>query len=221
MASNFPQTIFVKVDNITDSNCFSTASFAINIIPFPVYNDTINVDVIGCDTNEIDGKIDIDLNAIVTTLTQGISPAPMISFFTTLSNAENNTAALPLNYENTSNPQTVFIRIEHNSNGCYLTDSFGINVLSTPNVRQVNNLTQCDTDYDGLTTFNLEDYEIGIFDVRQNFSLQLILTVYRILKMDFLKSRCNRIPNNLQPSNNLYQSIKYSNTIALLQHHSR
>ena len=169
IGNNFPQTIFVKVDNITDSNCFSTASFSINIIPFPVYNDTINVDVIGCDNNDIDGKIDIDLNTIVTTLTQGISPAPMISFFTTLSNAENNTAALPLNYENTSNPQTVFIRIEHNSNGCYLTDSFGINVLSTSNVRQVNNLTQCDTDYDGLTTFNLEDYEIGIFDVRQNF----------------------------------------------------
>ena len=169
IGNNFPQTIYVKVDNITDSNCFSTAFFEINIIPFPVYNDSINVDIIGCDTNEIDGKIDIDLNTIINSLTQGVSPAPMISFFTTLSNAENNTAALPLNYENTSNPQTLFIRIEHNSNGCYLTDSFGINVLSTPDVRQVNNFTQCDTDYDGFTIFNLEDFEIGIFDVRQNF----------------------------------------------------
>jgi gliding motility-associated-like protein len=169
IGSNFPQTIYIKVDNITDSTCFSTSSFEINITPFPVYNDTINVDVIGCDTNQIDGKIDIDFNTIINTLTQGITPAPMISFFTTLSNAENNTAALPLNYENTSNPQTLFIRIENSSNGCYLTDSFGINVLSTPNVKQVNNLTQCDTGYDGLGIFNIEDFEIEIFDVRQNF----------------------------------------------------
>ena len=169
IGNNFPQIIYVKVDNITDSNCFSTASFSINIIPFPVYNDMINIDIVQCDTNDIDGKIDIDLDAIITTLTQGITPAPMISFHTTLSNAENNISALPLNYENTSNPQTVFIRIENNSNGCYLTDNFGVNVLSTPDVRQVNNLTQCDTDYDGLTTFNIEDFEIEIFDVRQNF----------------------------------------------------
>ena len=167
--SNFPQTIYIKVDNITDSSCFSTASFEINIIPFPVYNDMINVDFIGCDYDEIDGKVDIDLNTIISSLTQGITPAPMISFHTSLSNAENNTSPLPLNYENTSNPQTLFVRIEHSNNGCYLTDSFGINVLSTPDVRQVNNLTQCDTDYDGLTTFNIEDYELEIFDVRQNF----------------------------------------------------
>jgi gliding motility-associated-like protein len=179
IGSNFPQTIYIKVDNITDSTCFSTSSFEINITPFPVYNDTINVDVIGCDTNQIDGKIDIDLNTIINTLTQGITPAPMISFFTTLSNAENNTSALSLNYENTSNPQTLFIRIENSSNGCYLTNSFGINVLSTPDVRQVNNLTQCDTDYDGLRVFNIEDFEIEIFDVRQNF---LVATYFNSLQ---------------------------------------
>ena len=167
--SNFPQTIFVKVDNITDSNCFSTSTFEINVVPFPVYNDTINIDIIGCDTNVIDGKIDIDLTAISNSLTQGINPAPIISFYTTLSNAETSTNALPLNYENTSNPQTLYVRIENNSNGCYLTDSFGINVLSTPDVRQINNLTQCDTNYDGLSIFNIENFQIEIFDVRQNF----------------------------------------------------
>ena len=177
--SNFPQTIFVKVDNVTDSSCFSTSSFDINIIPFPVYNDTINVDFIGCDYDEIDGKVDIDLNTVISSLTQGITPAPMISFYTTLSNAENNTSPLPLNYENTTNPQIIYIRIENSSNGCYLTDSFGINVLSTPNVRQVNNLTQCDTDYNGLGVFNIEDFEIDIFDVRQDF---LVATYFNSLQ---------------------------------------
>jgi len=169
MGNNFPQTIFVKVDNISDSSCFSTSTFEINIVPFPTYNDAINIDIVECDYNEIDGKIDIDLNTISNSLTQGISPPPVISFFTSLDNAETNTNPLPLNYENTSNPQTLFIRIENSSNGCFLTDSFGVNVLSTPNVRQINNLTQCDTDYDGLTVFNIYDFEIEIFDVRQNF----------------------------------------------------
>jgi len=167
--SSFPQTIYVKVDNITDSNCFSTSSLEINTLSFPVYNNTINIDIAQCESGVIDGKINIDLNAIAATLTQGISPAPMISFFSSFVNADTNFNPLPLNYENTSNPQTLFIRIEHNNNGCYLIDDFGINVLSTPLVEQNNNITQCDIDYDGLSVFNLNDYEIGIFDVRQNF----------------------------------------------------
>jgi gliding motility-associated-like protein len=167
--NNFPQTIFVKVDNLTDSSCFSTSTFEINIIPFPTYNDTVNIDVIECDFNEIDGKIDIDLKTVSNSLTQGIIPPPIISFFTSLDNAKTNTNPLPLNYENTSNPQILYFRIENSDNGCFLTDSFGFYVLSTPKVKQINNLTQCDTDYDGLTVFNIEDFEIEIFNVRQNF----------------------------------------------------
>lgn len=169
MGNNFPQTIFIKVDNIIDSSCFSTSTFEINIVPSPTYNDTVNIDVVECDSDEIDGEIDIDLNTISNSLIQGIIPPPIISFFTSLDNAETNTNPLPLNYENTSNPQLLYVRIENSENGCFLTDSFGVNVLSTPNVRQINNLTQCDTDYDGLTIFNIEDFEIEIFDVRQNF----------------------------------------------------
>jgi len=75
-----------------------------------------------------------------------------------------------LNYENTTNPQILFVRIENSLNGCYLVESFGVNILSTPKVEQENNLiNQCDTDFDGLNVFDISIYEINIFDVRQNF----------------------------------------------------
>ena len=62
---------------------------------------------------------------------------------------------LPLDYENESNPQTIFIRIENSSNGCYLIESLGINILSTPKIEVSNDIVKCDTDYDGLNVFNL------------------------------------------------------------------
>ena len=170
ISSSLPQTIYVKVDNITDSNCLSTTSFVINHVPFPVYNPlTKDDDIVECDTDEIDGKIDIDLSKVVTKLTQGISPTPDVSFFKTIGNAENDTDPLPLDYENESNPQTIFIRIENSSNVCYLIESLGINILSTPKIEVSDDIVKCDTDYDGLNVFNLRDYEFDIFDVRQDY----------------------------------------------------
>ena len=169
-ANSFPETIFVKVDNITDSNCFSLDSFVIDITKVPEYNITNNIDVIKCDNGEIDGSVEIDFNEIIAKLNDGISSNPIFSFHTTLEHAENNSNPLPLNYENTTNPQILFVRIENSLNGCYLVESFGVNILSTPKVEQENNLiNQCDTDFDGLNVFDISIYEINIFDVRQNF----------------------------------------------------
>ena len=168
-SSSLPQTIYVKVDNITDSNCLSTTSFVIDHLPFAVYNPPVDIDIVECDTDEIDGQIDIDLSKVVTKLTQGISPTPDVSFFKTLENAENDMDPLPLDYENESNPQTIFIRIENSSNGCYLIESLGVNILSTPKIDVSSDIVKCDTDYDGLNVFNLRDYEFDIFDVRQNY----------------------------------------------------
>ena len=168
-SNSLPQTIYVKVDNITDSSCFSTSSFVIDADPVPVYNMPVDIDIVECDTNEIDSKIDIDLNKIVISMIQGISPPPVVSFFKTLENANIDTDPLPLDYENESNPQTLFIRIENSSNGCYLIERLGINILSTPRIEVNSDILKCDTDYDGLNVFNLRDYEFDIFDVRQNF----------------------------------------------------
>ena len=93
-ANSFPETIFVKVDNITDSNCFSLDSFVIDITKVPEYNITNNIDVIKCDNGEIDGSVEIDFNEIIAKLNDGISSNPIFSFHTTLEHAENNSNPL-------------------------------------------------------------------------------------------------------------------------------
>ncbi len=68
------------------------------------------------------------------------------------------------NFNNTSNPQEIFARIDHRSNAnCFDTTSFFIEVNITPIVTSLDDVVVCDTDFngdfmDGLTTLDLSSY---------------------------------------------------------------
>ena len=60
--------------------------------------------------------------------------------------------------QNSSNPQTIFARIEKKSNvDCYSTTSFKLIVNPLPEVEIEVTLTQCDDDTDGISKFNLTE----------------------------------------------------------------
>ncbi|MCK7591574.1 T9SS type B sorting domain-containing protein [Subsaxibacter sp. CAU 1640] len=71
-------------------------------------------------------------------------------------------------FTNDSNPQEIFARIHHrNNSNCFDTTSFFIEVNITPIVSNIDDVTVCDTDFngnfnDGFTTLNLSDYTEGV-----------------------------------------------------------
>lgn len=66
-------------------------------------------------------------------------------------------------FYNTSNPQTIYIRMENNGKtDCHTDASFDIRVLPLPTITDVVQLTQCDDDTDGEAPFNLTEANILI-----------------------------------------------------------
>lgn len=160
-----PQTIYVRVENVTDPNCFATAEFLIEVAPNPVFN--IPSDFVICDDSSNDSVNEFDFNEIVTEMTQGIMPVPTITFHLTTQDAESNINPLPLNYTNVTNPQQIFVRVESEI-FCSIITEFGLNILPVPQVSEAQPIQFCDADNNGITVVDLTASEFEIFDVRQN-----------------------------------------------------
>ncbi|MDY2588420.1 choice-of-anchor L domain-containing protein [Winogradskyella aquimaris] len=160
-----PQTIFVRVENITDQDCYGTSSFIIEVGTNPVFNEP--TDWFVCDDLSNDGNETFDLSTKITEISQGIADDLNITFYTSYNDAENGINTIPLDYTNTVNPQTIFVQID-NGTICNSITSFELNVIQVPDVNPSVPLTECDTDYDGYTVFDLTNAEFDILDVRQD-----------------------------------------------------
>lgn len=160
-----PQTIFVRVENNTDQDCFGTSSFIIEVGSNPNYNEPS--DWFMCDDNSNDSTEIFDLSTKVTEIESGISEDLNITFYSSLSDAQSGINTLPLQYENTSNPEEIFVQID-NGTICRSITSFTLNIVQVPELNEPNPLVECDNDGNGSTLFDLTEAEVEILDVRQD-----------------------------------------------------
>ena len=204
-----PQTIFVRVENLTDQDCYGTASFIIEVGTNPQFNQPSDWFV--CYDIANDGSELFDLSEKITEISQGINDTLDITFYTTQVDADNGTNAIPLQYNNTVNPQQIYARID-NGTICVSVTSFELNVVQSPDVNEPQPLVQCDTDSDGSVTFDLTASEFEIFDVRQN---NITIGYYETL--NDLDAQTNPIAtptayNNLTNPQTVY--VRVTNTIS-------
>lgn len=157
-----PQTIYVRVENITDASCNATASFLIEVGANPDYN--VPTSFLICDDESNDGFGVFDLNKKINQISLGSTTNLDINFFTSEQNAIDNTNAIPLEFTNTINPQTIYVRIDNQDSDCFIIEDFGINVVAAPDLSDAEIYTLCDDDYDGFTIFNLDDAQYENFD---------------------------------------------------------
>ncbi|WP_299112967.1 T9SS type B sorting domain-containing protein [uncultured Winogradskyella sp.] len=160
-----PQTIFVRVENLSDEDCYGTSNFTIEVGTNPLFNQP--ADWFVCDDVSNDGSETFDLSTKIDEISDGIADNLTVTFYLSLSNAENSIGALPLQYTNTTNPQTIFAQID-NGTICNSIVTFELNVIQVPEVNEALPVTICDDDYDGLTEFDLTQTELDILDVRQD-----------------------------------------------------
>lgn len=159
------QTIYVIVDNITDENCFASTSFTIQVAPDPVYNSPSQYLI--CDDTSNDEVEIFDLDTKTAEITQGSPDVLNISYHLNQFDAEENRNAITAtsSYTNIANPQTVYVRIESDDSLCFVVETLSLNIIAAPDVSEVSGpLISCDEDYDGSTSFNLEDAEFEIYD---------------------------------------------------------
>ncbi|WP_250432803.1 T9SS type B sorting domain-containing protein [Hanstruepera flava] len=204
-----PQTIFCRVENISDIDCYGIDSFVIEVGSIPIFNAPL--DMFLCDDMSNDGQEDFDLSQIEQDMAQGSPDNLTITFYTSLDDAENEENEIPLNFTNQTNPQQIYARIE-NGTYCHGIAEFGLNVIQVPLVNQASAMEQCDTDYDGSVGFDLTVSEIEVLDVRQN---DIVVSYHESL--DDLEANSNPIqnPNNYNNTSNpqtVY--IRVTNTVS-------
>lgn len=149
-------TFYARVHSFSNSNCYATTSFTVNLFQNPIAHLPSAIFV--CDDNLNDGKEFFDLQN-TSTIVLGNQNANdfKVSYHLNQNEADLNINPLALNYQNSSNPQTLFVRVTSKINtNCFATTSFKIGVHKMALVYQPKNLALCDdAGNDGIASFDL------------------------------------------------------------------
>ncbi|MBO3116204.1 T9SS type B sorting domain-containing protein [Winogradskyella sp. DF17] len=149
------ETIFVRIENTLNTDCYSTDSFPLIINNAPIAN---NASLFQCDEDGIpEGFTSFNLNEIANDIIAGATDVS-IDFYLSQMDADNNSNAIDgSNFQNFENPQLLFAKVTNDISGCTNMSEVLLEVSAT----QTNNasLGLCDDDgsEDGFTTFNLAD----------------------------------------------------------------
>ncbi|WP_052184247.1 choice-of-anchor L domain-containing protein [Psychroserpens sp. Hel_I_66] len=85
------------------------------------------------------------------------SPADFtVTYHISQDDADNDDAELTSPYTNTTNPETIFVRVENNVTGCFDTTSFNLVVEDPSFTIQSVDVIGCDNDDDGIAEFDID-----------------------------------------------------------------
>ncbi|MBT8324245.1 MAG: hypothetical protein KJO96_03015, partial [Winogradskyella sp.] len=153
-----PQTIFAVLENTT-TNCSIIVNFVIRVNELPQITAPTPLEV--CDDAVADGFTSIELTIKDTEISGG-NPDYVVSYYETQLDADGGTNALASPYTNTSNPQTVYVRVVDTTTGCFTTTTLDLVVEQAPVAFDPSPLTYCDPDNDGFGIFTLTDADAEI-----------------------------------------------------------
>ncbi|GEQ85058.1 hypothetical protein ULMS_05660 [Patiriisocius marinistellae] len=131
--SSNSQELFIRVENNNNIVCYDTTSFLITIDGIIIANrpETLYL----CDDPSKDRVETFNLTTQNEFIINDQTGNYTISYFKNQLDASNGTNPINSSYTNTSNPETIFARIQDSANAfCYDTTSFSIRVLQSPDI---------------------------------------------------------------------------------------
>jgi len=159
-------TFYAKVYNLSNPNCYALTSFAITLFQKPTATAPTANFICDDSSNDGVGTFNLSTNTATVLGTQNASQFS-VSYHLTQSDADTNSNALILNYQNTNNPQTIYVRVENNqSTSCFATASFQIGLYKMPIANQPTNLYACDAGNDGKEQFDLGLQTVAILGLQ-------------------------------------------------------
>ncbi len=166
------ETIYVRIHNILNPDCFDTTSFDIRVKGAPQFYQAIDWTV--CDT-DTDGFYDFDLSQKDVEIFNGQDTGTFsVAYFETQAHADADANAIGPIYTNTTSPQTIFYRIDNSVYPeCYETGSFVLEVITDVTANTPVDLEVCDDDNDGFYTFDLSVAETEILGTQNPASLAI------------------------------------------------
>ena len=153
-------TVSAEITIGTEVNTFSET---IIITSNPIANFV--TDINECDDDN-DGILSFDFTVPQAQVFGAQLPTDFtVSYHLSQDDADANSAALSLPYQNTYSTEEIFIRIENNANAnCFDTTSFTLNVFDTPIANIVGTVEECDDLDDGDDANGQKEIDLTAFD---------------------------------------------------------
>lgn len=118
-----PQTIYVRVSNVADQDCFATGTFQVRVLALPQIGAGVNLSE--CDDSPIDNATVFNLSVNDAAILAGQSSASYtITYHDNEQDANTGAGALNQNAATLTNGATVYARISDNITGCYNVSTF-------------------------------------------------------------------------------------------------
>jgi gliding motility-associated-like protein len=194
-----PQPIFLRLESTADPSCFVVESFQLQVVNGILATDPPPLSI--CDGLDNDGVGIFDLTAVIPSVTGNQSDIE-VTFHVNANDATNGTnpIAKPAEYQNISNPQTIYVRVESRFlSSCFATVPLKLEVKPINPTTTFEGLQNCDKGFD-----------TGYFDLTQAEdeleSNQNITGYY--LSIEDVENKTNAIAN---PSN--YQNVENPQTV--------
>ena len=195
------QTIYIRV-TYNATGCFAVESFDLVVNSLPIMPAPEDITMSLCDVNNTGDQIEcFDLESQIPLIINGQIDM-IVTFHPTQLDAINNTVTLSSPYCNTSNAQSIFVRLENELTGCFNTVIMDLRVEPLPLIVVPDPIEECDADGDGFATFDLT----ALITDMLNGASDVTLTFYETF--DDANQPSNEIPNpafyqNIDPLNQI------------------
>ena len=160
-----PQTIYVRVEAEAIADCASVGQFIIEAASPP---NTVNLEALeSCDFDN-NGSAEFNFSSQTQRILE-VNPSAIINYYESMTNAENdeNRISNTMTYENMSNPQDIFVRIESSQfENCFSIQGFALQSALCDIVIPTGISANGDGDND---TFNIP----GLYEFYEDFSIKI------------------------------------------------
>lgn len=159
------QTIYFAITSNANANCKVISSFELVVSKMPIAN-TLS-DYVICENAPYDAIEQFNLGSKNGALLNGQNPlAFTISYHPSATDATNNLNVLPNLYTNTFATETLYARIQNNSNSnCFATTPLTLKVVQEPSVITISDYQVCDdASNDGFALFDLSTKTVEILN---------------------------------------------------------
>ena len=173
-----PQTIYVNIENTITGCNLRSGAFDIGEINNPTANsDGTPIDYVLCDTFEAnDGIAQFDLSSQDALVLDGQDPAQnSVSYYASPTDADLGVNALDNNFENTQNPQIIYVRVENSLvtfTDCYAITDLTLVVNLIPEVYLESDYMLC-VNTNGTENVSPPLLETGLSDLEHHFEWRL------------------------------------------------
>lgn len=144
------ETLFVKVIN-RSTGCYRSVPFVLDIQIGPEINDIGSFEICENSANSV------PLESIEALLMQPNTTEPIIEFYASLQNANQEINTLDTVYYYSSFSDVIYVRATNPDTGCFVVNPILIDVIPTPVANPAPDMVACDDDFDGLYPFNFAE----------------------------------------------------------------